>query len=159
LNSALLALAMLAQPETLAGKIQMQRIARAIVPVARKHQLDPTLLAAIAIAESGGRNLVARRRGRGRRGADVGVFQIHCPKARPACIRRYRDISTGAAEAAQILQQGRRLCRSPRPAYRKICKRGFWARYNPGSVRWTKRVRSLWARIRARVRPHVPPGV
>ena len=145
MNTALLALAMLAQPETAAGRIQMHRIAEAIVPVARKHRIDPTLLAAIAIAETGGRNLVAYRRGKGRRGADVGVFQIHCPGARQRCIRRYRKIIYSASEAGRLLVLGRRLCRKPPPGYVKVCSRGFWARYNPGSPRWARRVADIYA--------------
>ena len=148
MNTAILALAMLAQPETLAGRIQMHRIARAIVPVAQKHRIDPTLLAAVAIAESGGRNLVAYRRGKQRRGADVGVFQIHCPKARPHCVARFRDLRHGARRAAQLLLRGRRMCKNPPPGYRKVCKRGYWARYNPGSSRWAHRVKDLWGRIK-----------
>ena len=148
MNTTLLMLAMLAQPEASVSKAQMHRIATSIIPEARKHSLDPTLLAAIAIAETGGRNLVAHGRGKNRAGADVGVFQIHCPHARPACIERYRDARQSAAEAAQILVLGRRLCVSPPKSYRKVCQRGFWARYNPGSVRWARRVRKLWGRIR-----------
>jgi hypothetical protein len=157
MNSALLALAMLAQPETAAGRMQMQRIAQAIVPVARKHRIDPTLMAAIAIAETGGRNLVAYKRGRGRRGADVGVFQIHCPRARRRCVRRFRNIKNCAAEAGRLLWLGRRLCRMPPPGYVKVCRRGYWARYNPGSVKWARRVKDLWARIRAHLQ--LPTGV
>lgn len=149
MTSTLLALAMLAQPETMAGRIQLHRIAKAIVPVAQRHRLDPTLLAAIAIAESGGRNLVAHRRGKQRRGADVGVFQIHCPKARPRCIKRYRDINQSAIQAAQILMLGRRLCKDPPNAYVHMCRRGYWARYNPGSLRWARRVKRLWSQLRA----------
>jgi hypothetical protein len=148
---------MLAQPETAAGRMQMQRIAKAIVPVARKHRIDPTLMAAIAIAETGGRNLVAYKRGKGRKGADVGVFQIHCPRARTRCVKRFRDITNSAAEAGRLLWLGRRLCREPPPGYVKVCRRGYWARYNPGSVKWARRVKDLWARIRAHLQ--LPTGV
>ena len=148
---------MLAQPETMAGQMQMHRIARAIVPVAQKHRIDPTLLAAIAIAESGGRNLVAHRRGKQRRGADVGVFQIHCPRARPGCIKRFRDIRNSASGAVKILLRGRQLCKDPPPGYVRVCKRGYWARYNPGSSRWARRVRDLWSRIRSHLQ--LPTGV
>ena len=109
---------------------------------------------ALAIAETGGRNLVAHGRGKNRAGADVGVFQIHCPKARPRCVKRYRRVRQSAAEAAQILTLGRRLCVSPPRAYRKMCQRGFWARYNPGSARWARRVSSLWGRIRDYLERH-----
>jgi len=157
MNTAILALAMLAQPDSLAGRAQMHRIAKAIIPVAQKHRIDPTLLAAIAIAESGGRNLVALRRGKRRRGADVGVFQIHCPKARPTCIRRFRNIHQSAEGAAKILLRGRRLCKNPPPGYVKVCNRGYWARYNPGSSRWARRVKQLWKSIRAHM--DQPPEV
>lgn len=157
MNVAILAMAMLAQPEAMAGRAQMHRIAKAIMPVAEKHQIDPTLLAAIAIAESGGRNLVAHRRGKQRRGADVGVFQIHCPRARSQCIQRFRNIRKGVKGAVRILLRGRQLCKDPPPGYVKVCKRGYWARYNPGSARWARRVRDLWARIRTHLQ--LPTGV
>jgi len=154
MTSTLLALAMLAQPETSAGQKQIHRIASAIVSVADKNKLDPTLLAAIAIAETGGRSQVAYRRGRQRRGADVGVFQIHCPRARATCIKRYQCLKTSAAEAATILTLGRKLCQNPPQVYEQMCSRGFWARYNPGSKRWAKRVRTIWARIKDQVQYH-----
>lgn len=154
MTSTLLALAMLAQPETSASQKQIHRIASAILPVARRNNLDPTLLAAIAIAESGGRSQVAYRRGRQRRGADVGVFQIHCRFARATCIRRYQSIRASAAEAATILSLGRKLCRKPPPVYRRMCERGFWARYNPGSRRWAERVQKIWNRIKDHLEHH-----
>lgn len=154
MNATLLALAMLAQPEAQASKIQFQRIAKAIIPVAQKYQLDPSLLAAIALAETGGRNMVAYRRGRYRRGADVGVFQIHCHRARPRCIRRYLNVRQSVTEAAYILSLGRRLCQQPPDNYKRICKRGFWARYNPGSASWARRVKALWTQIADHIQRH-----
>lgn len=153
----ILTLAMLAQPELLVGRSQVHRIAKAITVVARKHTLDPSLLAAIAIAESGGRNVVAHRRGRQRQGADVGVFQIHCPRARPSCIARYRDLEKSALAAAEILAEGRALCQPGRriPPLR-FCREAFWARYNPGSRRWIQRVRDLWWRIRSQIEAKEP---
>jgi hypothetical protein len=157
LDVTILTLAMLAQPELLVGRHEASRIAKVIATVARKHTLDPSLLAAIAIAESGGRNVVAHRRGRKRQGADVGVFQIHCPGARPACIARYRDLERSALAAAEILTEGRMLCeRDRRIPPRRFCREGFWARYNPGSRRWIHRVRDLWWRIRSRVEGREP---
>jgi hypothetical protein len=150
----LLALAMIAQPEAQVGRKHAVQIANAIIPVAIKNRIDPTLLAAIAIAESGGRNRVAFRRGRKKRGADVGVFQIHCRSSRYSCITRFLNTEQSAAEAARILTLGRRLCRNPPAAYRKMCKRGYWARYNPGSRRWSKRVKRLWKGIRSHLERH-----
>lgn len=150
----LLALAMIAQPEAQVGRKHAVHIAEAIIPVAIKNRIDPTLLAAIAIAESGGRNRVAFRRGRKKRGADVGVFQIHCRSSRYSCITRYLNTEHSAAEAARIITLGRRLCRNPPAAYRKMCKRGYWSRYNPGSRRWSKRVKRLWKGIQAHLKRH-----
>lgn len=154
MNATLLALAMMAQPEAQAGKVQFQRIAKAIIPVAQQYKLDPTLMAAIAIAETGGRNMVAYQRGRHRKGADVGVFQIHCRRARPRCIKRYLSVTQSATEAANILTLGRRICQKPSPGYKRVCSRGFWARYNPGSARWAKRVKALWSQIADHIQRH-----
>lgn len=154
MTATLLALAMIAQPEAQVGRKQALQIAKVIIPVARHKRLDPTLLAAIAIAESGGRNRVAYRRGRGRKGADVGVFQIHCRESRFSCITRYLDPQQSAKEAARILVLGRRLCLNPPAAYRTMCRRGFWARYNPGSRRWAQRVKRLWQGIRSHLGHH-----
>ena len=152
----ILTLAMLVQPELLVGRSQAHQIAKAIATVAPRHRLDPSLLAAIAIAESGGRNVVAHRRGRRRQGADVGVFQIHCPTASPSCIARYRDLSRSALAAAEILAEGRMLCAQPRTPRRRFCQDAYWARYNPGSKRWIHRVRDLWWRIRSHLEAHEP---
>jgi hypothetical protein len=157
LDVTILTLAMLAQPELLVGRTQARQIARVIATVAPRHRLDPSLLAAIAIAESGGRNLVMHRRGRRRQGADVGVFQIHCPAARPACIARYRKLEESALAAAKILVEGRELCRPDRIPARRFCQNGYWARYNPGSRRWIHRVRDLWWRIRSHLKAKPPP--
>jgi hypothetical protein len=154
MTATLLALAMMAQPQVMTDRAQIHRIAKAIIPVAYQHRLDPTLLAAVVIAETGGRNVVAHKRGRNRAGADVGVFQIHCPKARQACIDRFSDIKRGAAEAAKILSLGRRICQDPPPSYVGICKRGFWARYNPGSAKWAHRVKRVWLRIQEHMARH-----
>ncbi len=154
MTATLLALAILAQPETSASRKQAYRIASAILPVAQKKNLDPTLLAAIAIAETGGRNQVAYKRGKRRRGADVGVFQIHCRFARPGCIKRFQNLRRSASEAGTILTLGRRLCQNPPQVYERMCKRGFWARYNPGSRRWSKRVQKIWDRIKDHLEHH-----
>jgi hypothetical protein len=147
----LLALAMLAQPDVRVGRTEARRIASVILTVASEHELDPSLLAAIVIAESGGRNIVAYRRGRGRRGADVGVFQIHCPRARPSCVGRYRGLEASAREAARQLTRGRRRCEDPTRSSSRMCREGFWTCYNAGSRIWPGRVRRLWDRIKRHV--------
>lgn len=158
MSAALLAMAMLAQPEASVGKRSMLRVAQAILPAAKRYKIAPAMLAAVALIETGGRNITAYKRGKGRRGADVGVFQIHCREIADdrACVARYRDVKLGAMRAAQILAMGRNICMTQR---RRFCKRGWWVWYNSGSRCWggrlTERLRALEAWMTERTNKHL----
>ena len=134
----LLALAMMAQPNCYRGKTQVKQVASAIMTASSEKGLDPVLMAAIVLEESGGRNIIVHGRGRFKAGSEVGPFQIHCQAANPGCINKYRKLKEGARKAASILDEGRRICR--RRIKRRFCYRGWWSWYNPGSSHWSNKV-------------------
>jgi hypothetical protein len=145
MNATLLALAMLAQPESMVSHDKMQLIAEVII----EQSDNPLLLGAVVLAETGGRNVIARKRGKHKMGCDVGVFQIHCPNCSDECIKNSRGVDKGARLAIQILDVAKSLCLVPPSGYKRVCRRGYWARYNPGSPRWARRVKDIWGRLKA----------
>jgi len=146
-TSALLTLALLAQPEARVGPLRMHALAVDLRTVARSQGLSEALMGALLLAESGGRNVVARGRGAGRRGCDVGVMQIHVPGCTPAKVRRFLGSRAAMLRAAVILHRGKRLCAEKPGIW--YCRRGWWwARYNPGSRVWARRVVQILRRIK-----------
>jgi hypothetical protein len=144
MTAALLTLALLAQPECAISRAQASRIARESLHWEKVRGLPPGLLGAVVLAESGGRDVVARGRGKGRRGCDVGPGQIHVPGCVPRLVKRFRDLKQNLARAARILSWSRRWCARRQTAR---CKRSPWHRYNPGSRTWWPTVRRIWRRI------------
>jgi len=61
-TAALLALAALAQPQCRATPWEMQAISEEAERASQRHGLPVGLLVAVVLAESGGRNLISRRR-------------------------------------------------------------------------------------------------
>jgi hypothetical protein len=114
---------------------------------ATAYSVPEGLLAAVVLAETGGRVVVARGRGKGRRGCDVGIAQIHVPDCDEKRVKSLLYVRKNLFQAARILHLGRGVCeRHPGLWY---CKRGWWwARYNPGSRRWARRVWKTWQDIR-----------
>ena len=117
-----------------------------IADVAHAYALPVRLLVAVVIVESRGHRVIARNRGKGRKGCDVGAWQIHCPRCSRRCVRRYRR--AGAWRAGYILAQGRYLCvRNKRMRRLRWCRRGAWWRwYNSASRVWARRVARRMAR-------------
>lgn len=142
MTPALLTLAILAQPECHLSPPAARRLAQASLAAGARHGLPAGLVAAVACAESGGRRVVAYRRGKGRLGCDVGPWQLHvpgCPGAVARLLMRapLRDL----AEASAWLLAARRDPAATCP----------WWRYNPGSVTWCGRVMDIYRRIVAYV--------
>lgn len=139
--AALLALAMAAQPEYALRGSQARSLASEILLVERAHGLPSGLLAAVVLAESGGRSVVVRGTGRGKRGCDVGLAQIHLPDCPLALVgimlRRLNNLEAGAI----ILSWSMRWCQG------RGCPCPGW-RYNPGSRAWCPRVMEIWGRLR-----------
>lgn len=101
--------------------------------------LPPGLLVSVVAVESGGRSIVARGRGRGHRGCDVGVAQIHVPGCRIRAVRRVLPVRVNLQAATKVLSWSRLRC----PGW-SGCHGWAWGRYNPGSQAWTRKVRSTW---------------
>lgn len=101
--------------------------------------LPAGLLTAVALAETGGVSVVARGRGKGRLGCDVGVAQIHRNPCDPAEVRRLLDLQTNLTEAAKVLTWSKIRCR--RSPWLRPCRFCKWAYYNSGAAeRWCRTV-------------------
>lgn len=150
----LLALAMLAQPECRVTRGRAELLAAEVLRVERRHHLPPLLMAAVVLAESGGIPLVARGRGKGGLGCDVGPAQVHLPGCRPAArLAALAAPGRNLEAGAMVLSRSRRLC-SWRASW-AVCRRSRWALYNAGSPGWWPRVAQIWARLRAWKQPEV----
>jgi len=123
---------------------QARRIAAVIAPAARRRRLDPLLMVAVVLHESGGtcRHAVRWERAGG---CSIGPFQIY---SRRCDQKRWKRLQRAAIKAAYILDLGRKRCQAaPRSAW--YCRNGqWWARYNPGSRRWALGVAEKWRRLR-----------
>lgn len=139
MTAALLALAMLEQPECHVRGRALRQLATACRAAEVAHQLPAGILCSIGCVETGGRWKLARWRGKDRRGCDVGIFQLHVSGCESAVvgIMRLAPLPTCAGEAARLLKSRW----MPRHRYP-------WYRWNPGSKRWRVRVASIWGRIR-----------
>ena len=141
----LLALAMLAQPECLIKRPQMVRIASLVLKVERHYGLPSSLLAAVVLTETGGRNVIAAGRGKQKMGCDVGIAQIHVPYCDQRLVNRYIDIEKNLKRSAYLLLLSKRKC-TQRPNF-PGCSVSIWGRYNPGSRRWARRLLDIHSRI------------
>lgn len=111
----------------------------------QQHKLPAGLLTAVVLAETGCRSVVARGRGAGRRGCDVGIAQIHVPGCRAADVRRVLPVGANLVAAAQVLRWSRSWCARHGGAR---CAESLWFRYNPGSRTWAPTVRRILRRVR-----------
>ena len=136
MTAALLALAMLEQPECHVRGRALRQLATACRAAEVAHQLPAGILCSVALAETGGRWKVRREKGGS---CSVGIFQIYLPGCPSAAVRILRGSSTSThADAAAWLLRLRWRPKSRFP----------WAAYNPGSKRWRVRVGAIWGRIR-----------
>ena len=115
-----------------------------------EHDIPPLLLVSVVQAETRGRSVVARGRGKGRLGCDVGVAQVHVPRCVKSEVRRLLNPASNLAAGARILRWSRVRC-SARPWWYG-CHGWLYGRYNPGSIRWTRTVRRYWRLWRAAAR-------
>jgi hypothetical protein len=140
MNAALMALALLAQPECRVGSRQAALLAKHIVAAEEKYDLPSGILAAVVLVESAGRNVVSPVRRDGWR--DHGPAQIHsAPSSRKA-----RDLRANLLEGARLLAASRSTC-AARPGA-PGCKHCPWGRYNAGSTRWCVKVLEIYHRLR-----------
>lgn len=136
----------LAQPQCRVGPDRARAIVEAAQHSRVQFRLSEGLLLAVVLAETGGRDVVARGRGKGRLGCDVGVAQIHVPGCAKRDVDLVRPLLQNLAKGAQILSWSRSRCvKYPRWYGCKYCR---WGRYNPGSRTWCKKVLRIWKNIR-----------
>lgn len=140
MNSAILALAILAHPNNLMTPRQVSYLLVESKRIEEKYHLPESLLVAVVLAESGGRLIVARGRGKRRAGCDVGPAQVHVPGCESSRMRRLLVLSVNLEESAKILKWSESKCVA-RPEI-SACRRSRWALYNGGSKTW-------WARVEA----------
>jgi len=107
--------------------------------------LPAGLLTSVVLAETSGRSVVARGRGKGGLGCDVGVAQIHIPGCRPEAVAAVLPVARNLVAAARVLRWSRSWC-SRRPSSKR-CSDFRWFRYNPGSRTWSSKVRRIWGVI------------
>jgi hypothetical protein len=149
LTPALLALALLAQPEARISPARAELLAHELARVELRHHLPPLLLAAVVLAESGGRSLVLPSRG----GCDVGPAQVHVDGCAPARVAALLPPGRSLEAGALVLDRSRRLC-AQRPRWRP-CRVSRYSLYNAGSSGWWPRVAAIWYRLRAWRPPEV----
>jgi hypothetical protein len=145
-GSVVLIAAFLAQSECHVGPQQAQEVVRAAQVARVRYGLPEGLLLAVVLAETGGRDVMARGRGKGRVGCDVGVAQIHVPGCFPDKVAQVRPLLQNLIKSAEILSWSRSRC-SKSPGW-SGCKYCLWGRYNPGSRTWCKKVLRIWERLR-----------
>lgn len=141
----LLTLAFLAQPECRVGHVRARLLVEAAQEASARHRLPRGLLLAVVLVESGGRNVVARGRGKGKLGCDVGPAQIHVPRCVKSRVRWLLRPARNVLVGAQILARSRRKC--SRYPWWYGCRGGLYGRYNPGSASWGPEVRRVWSNL------------
>ena len=144
LDLALLTLAALAEPSCRAHPWQMHALVTEADRASRRHSLPVGLLVAVVLAESGGRNIISRRRYNGSR--DHGVMQInahHLSKRRLALLL---TLEVNTDRGASILASSRSRCAG------RAC-RCLEAHDNWNSRTWCGRVHAIWRRRRGRLQP------
>lgn len=149
LELALLALSALADPANRAHPWEVHAIVAEADRASRRHGLPVGLLVAVVLAESGGRNIISRRRRCG--GRDAGYYQVHTHAAVHVLrFRRLLSLEVNTDRGASILASSKARCaRHPRWA---ACKRSSFALYNTNSETWAPRVLRIWRRLLERVR-------
>lgn len=142
----LLIAAVLAQPECRASRSVLIQLAPIIISVSNKHGIPSSLLAATILAETGVRNIISYRRGRGRRGADVGYAQIHVPnwKKNRHLVKLYSLPRPNLSRAAYLFRYSQRYCKRTQHTRCELCS---WFRYNPGSKTWCGKVLPIQRKI------------
>lgn len=144
--------ALLAQPEAHIGPQSARALIQASQVMESRFRLPAGLLVAVVLAETGGRDVVARGRGKGRRGCDVGVAQIHVPGCHRSAVAAVRPLLQNLKKAAKILNWSRTRCRKS-PSW-PGCRQCIWGRYNPGSSTWCLKVLEIWGRLKNGTRTH-----
>ena len=131
MTALLLAALLSAQPEARCG--DCRELARATLTASHATGVDPLLLGAVALVESGGRDVVQRRPW----GRVVGPWQLAvrstCAGPGQTPCDLVRPLRVGAMAAAAILARGLR-------------------RYNV-STRWRRAVERVWRRMEVRAWP------
>jgi hypothetical protein len=132
---ALLALALLAQPEAQVSRRAARELVSASLAAEQAHGVPTGLLVAVALAETGGR---ARTR-RERHGCSVGPWQLYLPGCPEAAVWALQaaGLAAQAHGAAWLLAARRRSQGCP------------WRGYNPGSRGWCRRVEEIHRRLLA----------
>ncbi len=123
MTAALLALALLAQPENRALPVEAQ---------------------AIAVAESGGRTIISRRRYNGSR--DHGVMQINARDLSKRRLARLLTLAVNIDRGAYLLAKSRERCSRPRNGCRCLEAHYCWR-----SATWCSRVHRIWRRLLERL--------
>jgi hypothetical protein len=144
MEAVLLAMAILAQPQTRCGHRQARELAEHSIRLEREYRLPPGLISAVALAESGGRaRLVIHHRGR----CEVGLGQIRvdCDQRRVTELKR---IDRNLEEAARLLDASRRKCaKHPEWASCRLPFGSEFGLYNANSKTWSLRVKRIRNRI------------
>lgn len=135
MDSLCLALAMLATGQCRIDSVEASKLSDKISQVESSHELPGGLLAAVVLAETGGRNVVSKQRRNG--GFDHGVAQIHAKQVTPGLL----DYGVNLDRAAVLLRQSED----------KVCKTASclcpWHGYNYNSKTWCKKVLFLHEQI------------
>lgn len=159
LSAHVLAMVMFSLAECRVPLDQVERLAAEIVVVEAEFALPNGLLAAVILAESGGKNFTVRGVGRGRRGCDSGPAQIHVPGCKRSKLKKIRGLAANIREGGRILAQSYRDC-SRHPRWQG-CRPSKWGRYNPASSTWWANVEPIYRKIRRQLlggrRPVNPP--
>ena len=140
-------LAFLAQPECTVNRQTATKVVQEAMRQEQSYSLPPGMLLSVILAESGGRpSVIATGVGRGKRGCDVGVAQIHVRDCLPGRVAEMLDVEKNIEEAALILSRSRAVC-----GLRKIkcCADSRWCLYNSGSRKWGPRVHRIHRRLLA----------
>ncbi len=108
-----------------------------------RYQLPPLLLAAVVLAESGGRQRLVTPEHSGH--CSAGAAQVLIRGCDHARLQRLLVLSTNLDRGAAILASSARTC-SRHPNW-EACRRSRWARYNTGSRTWWPRVAAIWRQL------------
>lgn len=140
MTAALLTLAALSDPACRAHPWEVHAIAVEAERASQRHGLPAGLLLAVVCAESGGRNIISRRRSDG--GRDYGVMQIHARDLSRRRLAILLSLAVNVDRGASILAKSRERCsRARRPC------RCLEAHYNWRSKTWCGRVHRIWRRL------------
>lgn len=141
---ALLTLAALASPQCRAHPWEMHAIAVEADRASRRHSLPVGLVVATILAESGGRNIISRRRYNGSR--DHGVMQINARDLSKRRLARLLTLAVNIDRGAYLLAKSRERCSRPRSGCRCLESHYCWR-----SATWCGRVHRIWRRLLERL--------